>query len=59
MGRYNIIIKDGEISFDKIKHKILIKGKELNEFIVIRAYVPYGVRLICKGNPMNGIGLLN
>ena len=58
-GRYNIIIKNGEISFDKIKHKILIRGKELNEFIVVRAYVPYGVRLICNGNPMNGFDLLN
>ena len=59
VGRYNIIIKNGEISFDKIKHKILIRGKELNEFIVVRAYVPYGVRLICNGNPMNGFDLLN
>ena len=59
VGRYNIIMKNGEISFDKIKHKILIRGKELNEFIVVRAYVPYGVRLICNGNPMNGFELLN
>jgi len=59
VGRYNIIIKNGEISFDNIKHKILIKGKELNEYIVIRAYIPYGVHLICHGNPMNGIELLN
>ena len=41
------------------KHKILIKGMELNEYIVVRAYVPYGVRLICNGNPMNGFDLLN
>ena len=58
-GRYNIIIKNGEISFDKITHKIFIRGKELNEFIVVRAYVPYGVRLKCNGNPMNEIELLN
>jgi len=59
VGRYNIIMKNGEISFDNIKHKILIKGKELNELIVVRAYVPYGVHLICHGNPMNGFELLN
>ena len=59
VGRYNIIMKNGEISFDNIKHKILIKGKELNEYIVVRAYVPYGVHLICNGNPMNGFDLLN
>ena len=59
VGRHNIVMKNNEISFDRIKNTILIKGKELNEYIVVRAYVPRGVHLICNGNPMNGVDLLN
>ena len=42
-GRYNISVKDGVISFDRIKNTILINGVELKEDIIVEASVPFGV----------------
>lgn len=42
-GRYNISIKDGIISFDRIKNTILINGVELKEDIIVEASVPFGI----------------
>ena len=42
-GRYNISVKDGVISFDRIKNTILINGVELKEDIIVEVLVPYGI----------------
>jgi len=43
IGRYNISVKDGVISFDRIKNTILINGFKVLEDIKVEVLVPYGI----------------
>jgi hypothetical protein len=45
VGRYNISVKNGVISFDRIKKTIFINGIELNETIIVNVSLPYGITL--------------
>jgi hypothetical protein len=45
VGRYNISIIDGVITFDNLKKDIYIKGEKLLEDILLKIQVPIGTEL--------------
>ena len=45
VGRYNISIIDGVITFDNLKKNIYIKGEKLLEDILLKIQVPIGTEL--------------
>ena len=45
VGRYNISVIDGVITFDNIKKDIYIKGEKLLEDILLKIQVPIGTEL--------------
>ena len=50
VGRYNIIIKDGEILLDRIKKIVFINGVQLEETVILNIQIPDGVILINNTN---------
>tara|TARA_R100000734_G_C3222278_1_gene33349 strand:- start:61 stop:447 length:387 start_codon:yes stop_codon:yes gene_type:complete len=50
VGRYNIIIKDGEILLDRIKKIVFINGVQLEENVMLNIQIPDGVILINNTN---------
>ena len=50
VGRYNIIIKDGEILLDRIKKIVFINGVKLEENVTLNIQIPDGVILINNTN---------
>jgi hypothetical protein len=45
VGRYNISVIDGVITFDNLKKDIYIKGEKLLEDILLKIQVPIGTEL--------------
>jgi len=52
VGRYNIVVKDGIIEFDKIKKHIFVKDIKLTEDIVLKIHVPLGVEILFNVNEL-------
>jgi hypothetical protein len=50
VGRYNIIIKDGEILLDRIKKIVFINGVQLEENVTLNIQIPNGIILINNTN---------
>lgn len=50
VGRYNIIIKNGEILLDRIKKIVFINGVKLEENVTLNIQIPNGVILINNTN---------
>ena len=52
VGRYNIVIRDGNIEFDRIKTQVFIKGNKLIEDIVLKIHAPLGVEILFNVNEL-------
>ncbi len=52
VGRYNITINDGKIEFNRLKSDVFIKGKQLNEDIVVKIHAPIGVEVLLNVNEL-------